>query len=91
MFLVHDVIVEGQVAVALQVAQLVIIKLATIVGAGTVNKIIVVCCSSTQLCFLWKVIRLNGTDVTSRRMQSKKEGRGLLHEVNRSEGECFVR
>ena len=51
MFLEHDVIVEGQVAVALQVAQLVIIKLATIVGAGTVNKIIVVCCSSTQLCF----------------------------------------
>ena len=44
MFLEHDVIVEGQVAVALQVAQLVIFKLATILGAVMFNKIIVVCC-----------------------------------------------
>ena len=46
---------------------------------------------SKQLCFLWKVIRQNDTDLTSHRMQSKKGRRGLLHEANRSEGECFVR
>ena len=47
--------------------------------------------SSIHLCFFWKVVRQNDTDVMSRLMQLKKEGRGLLREANWSERECFVR
>ena len=45
--------------------------------------------SSIQLFFLRKVVRQNDTEVTSRCMQLKKEGRGLLREANRSEGELL--
>ena len=56
-----------------------------------ISNLSLLCKSSIQLFFLWKVVRQNDTDVTSRRMQLKKEGRGLLREANRSEGECLVK
>ena len=37
--------------------------------------------------FLWKVVIQNDIDVTSLSVQLKKEGRGLLREVYRGEGE----
>ena len=39
---------------------------------------------SIQLYFLWKVVRQNDTNVTSRSMQLKKGGCELLREANRS-------
>ena len=46
--------------------------------------------SSIQLFFLWKVVRQNNIDVTSRFMQLEKVGRGLLREAFGGEGECYL-
>ena len=40
--------------------------------------------------FLWKVIRQDGTEVTSLCMQFEKAGRGLLWEAFQSKGVCVV-
>ena len=61
--------------------------------ANSVNGLGLLCSSNGSVvyfCFLRKVVRQNGTDLTSLRMQFVKIGLGLLREAFGSEGSVFL-